>query len=68
MTHTCVSNLTIVGSDNGVASTGAGMLLIGHLGTNFSEILIEILEISFKNMRLKLSSAKWQPFCLDLNV
>ena len=40
---------------------------IGTLGTNFSEILIEILTFSFKKMCSKKSSAKWQPFCLGLN-
>ena len=36
---------------------------------NFSKISIEIgLTFSFKKMRLKLSSAKWWPFCLGLNV
>ena len=48
--------------------TDAAILLIGPLATNFSEILIEILTFSFKKMRLKVSSAKWQPSCLDLNV
>ena len=43
-------------------------MLIGPLGTNFSEILIEILTFSFKKMRLKVSSAKRRPFCLGLNV
>ena len=33
-----------------------------------SEILIEIPTLSFKKMRLKVSSAKWRPFCLGLNV
>ena len=50
MTHICVGNLTIIGSDNGLSPgrrqaiilTNAGILLIGPLGTNFSEILIEI--------------------------
>ena len=50
VTHICVSKLTIIGSDNGLSLsrrqaiiiTNAGMLLIGPLGTNFSEILIEI--------------------------
>ena len=50
MTHKCVGNLTIIGSDNGLSPgrrqaiiwTNAGILLIGPLGTNFSEILIEI--------------------------
>ena len=76
MTHICVGNLTIIGLDNGLSTgrrqaiiwTNAGILLIGPLGTNFSEILIEILPFSFKKMCLKMSSAKWRPFCLGLNV
>ena len=76
MTHICVNKLTIIGSDNGLSPdrrqtivwTNAGLLLIGPLGTNFSEILIEILTFSFKKMCLKVSSAKRQPFCLGLNV
>ena len=73
--HICVSKLTIIGSDNGLSPdqrqaiiwTNAGILLIGPLGTNFTEILIGILTFSFKKMRLEVSSAKWQPFCLGLN-
>ena len=76
VTHICVSKLTIIGSDNGLSPdwrqaiiwTNAGLLLIGPLGTNFSEVLIEILTFSFKKMRLKVSSAKRRPFCLGLNV
>ena len=75
-THICVDKLTIISSDNGLSPgrrqaiiwTNAGILLIGSSGTNFSEILIEILTFSFKKMRLKVSSAKWRPFCLGLNV
>ena len=48
--------------------TNAGILLIGHLGTHFSEILFEIYMFSFKKVHLKTSSAKWRPFCLGLNV
>ena len=44
------------------------MLLIESLGTNFSEILIEIHIFSFKKMQLKMLSGKWRPFCLSLNV
>ena len=44
------------------------MLLIGPLGTNISENLIEILTFPFPKMLLKVSPAKWRPFCLDLNV
>ena len=76
VTHICVSKLTTIGSDNGLSPgrrqaiiwTNAGILLIGPLGTDFSEILIEILTFSFKKMHLKLSSAKRRPFCLGLNV
>ena len=76
VTHTCVSKLTIIVSDNGLSPgrrqaiiwTNAGLLLIRPLGTNFNEILIEILTFSFMKMRLKVSSAKWRPFCLGLNV
>ena len=72
VTHICVSKLTIIGPDNGLSPdrrqaiiwTNAGILLIGPLGTNFSEISIEILTFSFKKMRLKLSSAKRRPFVL----
>ena len=50
LTHIWVSNLTIIGSDNGLSPgrrqaiiwTNAGILLIGPLGTNLREILIEI--------------------------
>ena len=48
--------------------TNAGILLIGPYETNFSEILIGIQTFSFKKMHLKMSSAKWRPFCLGLNV
>ena len=68
--------LTIIGSDNGLSPdrrqaiiwTNVEILLIGPLGTNFSEILIKILTFSFKKMRLKVSSVKRRPFCLGLNV
>ena len=44
------------------------ILLIGPLGTNFNEILIGIRTFWLKEMRLKMSSANWRPFCLGLNV
>ena len=76
VTHICVGNEAIIGSDNGLSPgrrqaiiwTNVGMLLIGPLGTNFSESLIEIRKFPFKKMHLKTSSAKWRPFWLDLNV
>ena len=74
--YKCVDKLTIIGSDNGLSPgrrqaiiwTNAGILLIGPLGTNSSEILIGIETFSFKKMHLKMSSAKWRPFCLGLSV
>ena len=48
--HICVSKIIIIGSNNGLSLgrrqaiiwTNAGILLIGPLGTNLIEILIEI--------------------------
>ena len=70
VTHICDANLTIIGSDNGLSPgrrqaiiwTNVGILLIGPLGTNFSEILIENNTFSFRKMHLKMSSVKWWPF------
>ena len=56
------------GRRQAIISTNAGILLIGPLGINFSEILIEIITFSFNKMRLIVSSAKCRPFCLGLNV
>ena len=74
--HIYVSELIIIGSDNGLSPgrcqaiiwTNAGILLILTLGTNFSEILSKIDIFSFKKLHLKISSAKWQQICLSLNV
>ena len=76
VTHICVSKLSIIGSDNGLSHgrreaiiwSNAGILSIGTLGTKFREILIEILTFSFKNMRFKVPSGKWRPFCFGFNV
>ena len=48
--------------------TSAGILLIGPLGTNFSEFLIEIHTFLFKKMHLKISSVKWGLFRRGPNV
>ena len=65
-----------IGSDNGLSpvrrqaniSTNTDLLSIRPLGTNFSEILIKIQNYSFTKLHLKLSSAKWQPFCPGVNA
>ena len=73
--HICVSKLTIICSDTGLSQgqrqaiieTSAGILLIGPLGTKFSELWIEIYIFSFKKMHLKMS-VKWRSFCLGLSM
>ena len=76
VTYIYVSKLTISGSDNdfsperrqAIIWNNAGTFLKGPLETNFSDFLIGIKIFSFKKMHLKMSSAKWRPFCLGLNV
>ena len=66
------AKLTIIGSGNGLSPgrrqaiiwTDSSILLFG---TN-SEDLIEIQKFSLNKMHLKMSSAKWPPFRLGLNV
>ena len=58
LTHICVSKLPTIGSDHGLSPgrrqaiiwTNDGILLLGPLESNFSEILIEIDTFSFKKM------------------
>ena len=74
-THICVSKLTIIVSDNGLAPTrrqaiiwtNAGILLIRTFRTHLSEIISEIHRFLFKKTRFKMSG-KWRPSCLGLNV
>ena len=69
--HICVSGSGQHASDNGllpirrqaIIRTNAGLLSIEPSGTNFSEILIKIQNSSFTKRHLKISSAKWRPFC-----
>ena len=63
MTHICVGNLAIIGSDNclspgrrhAIIWTDAGILLIGPSETYFNEILIKNHTFSFKKIYLKMS-------------
>ena len=76
MTHICVIKLTAIGSDNGLSPgrrqsiiwTNARLLLIWPLGTNVSEMLIEMHISLLKKMHLNMSSARCRPSCLGLNV
>ena len=71
MTHICVSKLTIIVQDNGLSPDrckaiiwkNTAILLILTLGTNFSEMLIEIRIFASSKIHLKLSTGKWCPFC-----
>ena len=75
LTHCGPVNYTIIGLDDGLLPgqcqaiiwTNGWILLIEPLETKFSEIFIKIHQFSFKNMHLKLSYVKWQPFCFSLN-
>ena len=61
VTHICVCKLTIIGSDNGLSPgrcqaiiwINAGILWIGMLGTEFSEILCKFHKFSFKKTHKK---------------
>ena len=48
--------------------TNVGLMSIGPLRTYFSENLIKIQQFSLKKLHVKMSSAKWRPSCLGLNV
>ena len=69
--HICVSELTIIGSDNGLSPgqcqaiiwNNAGLLLIELLGANFSEVVIGIQRFSFQKMHI-LS----QPQCVKTKL
>ena len=74
VTHICVGNLTIIGSDNGLSPgrrqaitwTNVGILLIRPIGTNFSEMLIEIHTFSFKKIHLKMVAILSRPQCVNV--
>ena len=76
MTHICVSEIIIIGSENclspgrhqAIIWTNAGLSLIGPIETYFNGSLIAIHMISFKKIHLKMWSGKRRPFCLGLNV
>ena len=76
VTHIYFGELTTFASDNDfsfdrrqvIIWTNAGISFCGPLGTHLSEILIDILIFSFKQMRLKVPSAKWWRFCLGCDV
>ena len=72
VTHICVSNLTIIVSDNGLSPGRRQAIilycLLDPFVTYFSEILVEIHTFWLKKMTFKMPSGKWRPFCFGLNV
>ena len=74
--YICIGKLTIIGSNNGLSHgghqaimwTNPGILSIGPLGTNLSDILMGNQTFSFMKMHFKMSSVKCHQFCLSLNV
>ena len=48
-----------------IIQTKAGILLIGPLGTNFSEISIEIQENALENVVCEMASILSRPQCVN---
>ena len=76
VTHICVNKLTTIGSDNGRRQAtiwpNVGIVLIGPLRTNFSEILTEIhiflfQENAFENVVWKMAAIFSRPQCVTVN-
>ena len=81
MTQICVGNLTtIIGSENGLLPgrhqaiiwTNDGILLIGPLVANFSEILVELYiyfipENAFENVLCKTGAILPRPHCVNFH-
>ena len=69
VTPICVKKLATISSDNGLSPvrcqaitwTNGGVLWIGPLNINFSEISMKIQTFSFKEMRLNVSFEKCRP-------
>ena len=69
----CILKILInIGSDNdfspewcqAITWSNVHLLSIRPFRTDLSEIQIKIQYFSFMKMKLKMLSAKWQPFCL----
>ena len=74
--HICIGKTTIIGSDNGLSPgrrqaiiwTNAAILLIGPLGTNFSEILIGSSNIFIQENALEKVICEMAAIFPGLNV
>ena len=63
-----VTDICVIKLCQDIIWTNAEMLLIGPWGTDFNDIYIKIQESSLMKMHLKMSSGKWPPFRLGLDV
>ena len=70
MTRKCISELTIIGSYNGLLPAQCQAIIWTNIvnWTLRKKIVIKIRTFSFTKKLLKVSSTKWQPFCLGLYV
>ena len=75
--HICIGNLAIIWSDNGFSPgrcqaiiwTNDGILLIGPLGTNFSEILIIFIqENAFQSVVCEMAAILSRPQCVKVDI
>ena len=75
-TQLSVGKLIIIGSYNGLSPdrrqaiiwTNARFIVNWTLANTFQWKFIQIQQFSLKKMHVKMSSAKWSPSCLGLNV
>ena len=76
VTHVCVSKLTINGSDNGLSPSrhqaifwnNVRILLIRQSGTNFNEILMEVMDCLSRKSVWKCRLRNGIHFCLSISV
>ena len=77
VTHICVSKLTTIGSDNAWSAPSHYLkqcwnIVKLNLRNKFQWTLKRnwyiFMRLNNAQMRLKMSSGKWRPFCLGLNV
>ena len=66
--HSSDHSTSLRGRCQAIIWTSGVILLIGPLGTNVSEILMEIYTFWFRNTHLKMSYGKWLPFFHGLDV
>ena len=67
----CLINTTLLQwpvRPQAIGSPNVDLLPIGPLETNCDEIRIKMQNTNSNKMRFKVSSAKWRPFCLGLDV